>query len=38
MDAYLRPLVSCHLYATIIRQKKKNFGEIEKMLSIEFFR
>ena len=31
MDAYLWPLVSCHLYTTIIRQKKKDFAEIEKI-------
>ena len=24
MEAYLQPLVSCHLYTAIIRQKKKN--------------
>ena len=30
MDAYLRPLVSWHLYMTIIRQRKKGFGEIKK--------
>ena len=30
MDAYLRPLISCSLYTTIIRQRKKDFGEIEK--------
>ena len=38
MDAYLRQLVSCRLYATIMRQKKKGFGEIEKILSKEFLR
>ena len=31
MGAYMRPLVSCCLYTTIIRQKKKDFGEIEKI-------
>ena len=31
MYAYLQPLVSCCLYTTIIRQKKKDFGEIEKI-------
>ena len=31
MDAYLWPLVSRRLYITIIRQKKKDFGEIEKI-------
>ena len=31
MEAYLRPLVSCCLYTTIIRQKKKDLGEIEKI-------
>ena len=30
MDAYLWPLVSRRLIKTIIRQKKKNIGEIEK--------
>ena len=35
MDAYLQPLVSRHLYTTIIRQKKKDFGEIEKRQSKE---
>ena len=30
MDAYLQPLVSCHLYMAIIREKKKDFGEIEE--------
>ena len=30
MDACLRPLVSCRLYMTIIRQRKKDFEEIEK--------
>ena len=31
MDAYLRPLVSCCLFTTIIRQRKKAIGEIEKI-------
>ena len=31
MDAYLRPLVSCRLHMTIIRQRKKDFGEIGKI-------
>ena len=31
MDAYLQPLVSCRLYRAIIRQKKKNFGEIQNI-------
>ena len=31
MDAYLLLLVSCRLYTTIIRQRKKDFGEIEKI-------
>ena len=31
MDAYLRLLVSCRLIMTIIRQKKKEIGEIEKI-------
>ena len=30
MDAYLQPIFSCHLYMEIIRQKKKDFREIEK--------
>ena len=30
MDAYLQPLVSCHLIMTIIRQRKKDIGEIKK--------
>ena len=30
MDAYLRSLVLCRLYTTIIRQIKKDLGEIEK--------
>ena len=33
MVAYLRPLVSCRLYTTIIRQRKKDFGEIKKKKS-----
>ena len=28
---YLWPLISCCLYTTIIRQRKKDFGEIEKI-------
>ena len=31
MDAYLRPLVSCRLITTIIRQRKNDIGEIEKI-------
>ena len=31
MDAYLQPLVSCRLNTTIIRQKKEDFGGIEKI-------
>ena len=34
MDAYLQPVVSCRLYTTIIRQKKKDFREIEKIEKI----
>ena len=30
MDAYLRPLVSRRLIPTIIKQRKKDIGEIEK--------
>ena len=30
MDAYLRQVVSCCVYTTIIRQRKKDFREIEK--------
>ena len=30
MDAYLLPRVSCRLITTIIRQRKKDIGEIEK--------
>ena len=30
MDAYLQPLVSCRLYTSIIRQRKKDLIEIEK--------
>ena len=30
MVAYQRPLVSCCLITTIIRQRKKDIGEIEK--------
>ena len=30
MNAYLRPLVSHCIYMAIFRQKKKDFGEIEK--------
>ena len=30
MDADLQLLVSCSLYMTIIRQRKKDSGEIEK--------
>ena len=36
MNAYLRLLVSCLLYTTIIRQNKKDFGKIKNMLSKEF--
>ena len=35
MDAYLQPSVSCHLITTIIRQRKKDIGEIEKNLKIQ---
>ena len=35
MDAYLRPLVSYCLYTTIIRKKKKDFGEIEKIEKLQ---
>ena len=31
MDAYLQLMVSCYLYKKIIRQKKKDFGEIKKL-------
>ena len=31
IDAYLRPLVSCRLYTAVIRQKKKDFVEMEKI-------
>ena len=31
MDAYLRPPIPCRLYTTIIWQKKKDFGEIERI-------
>ena len=31
MEAYLRPLVLCCLYTIIISQRKKDFGEIEKI-------
>ena len=31
MDADLQSLVSCRLYMTIIKQRKKDFGEIEKV-------
>ena len=31
MDAYLQPLVSCRLITTIIRLRKKDIGEIEKI-------
>ena len=31
MDANMRPLVSCPLYTIIIRQRKKDFVEIEKI-------
>ena len=34
MDAYLQPLVSCCLYTTMIWQKKKDLGEIEKIEKI----
>ena len=30
MDANLRPLVPCRLYATIIRQREKDIGELKK--------
>ena len=35
MAAYLRPLVSCCPYTAIIRQKKNDFGEIEKIEKIQ---
>ena len=31
MDIYLRLLFSCRLYTTILRQRMKDFGEIEKI-------
>ena len=31
MDAYLRPQVSFRFITTIIRQRKKDIGEIEKI-------
>ena len=31
MDTYLRLLGSCRLYTLIISQRKKDFGEIEKI-------
>ena len=31
MDAYLQPQCSCHLIMTIIRQRKKDIGEIERI-------
>ena len=31
MDAYLQPLVSCHLITIIIKQGKKDIGEMEKI-------
>ena len=31
MEVLLRPLVSCRFYTTIIKQRKKDFGEIEKI-------
>ena len=31
IDAFMRPPVSCLLHTAIIRQKKKDFGEIEKI-------
>ena len=37
MGAYLRPLVSSRLYMTIVRQKKKDFGAVEKIQSKEYF-
>ena len=36
MVAYLRQLVSCRLYTTIIRQKKKDFGRTKKEKIIIF--
>ena len=30
MDAYLQVLVSCCLIMTIVRERKKDIGEIEK--------
>ena len=41
MDAYLQPLVLCRLYTAIIRQKKKDSVDIEKIEKIQsniFFR
>ena len=35
MNAYLRPLVLCRLFTTIIRQRKKDNGEIEKIEKTE---
>ena len=34
MDSYLQPLVPCCLYTAVIRQKKKDFEEIEKIEKI----
>ena len=34
MGAYLRPVISCCFYTAIIKQKKKDFGEIEKIENI----
>ena len=31
MDAFLRPLAPCRFYPAIIRQKRKDFGEIENI-------
>ena len=31
MNSYLRPLVSCCLFTTIIRQRKKDITEIEEI-------
>ena len=35
VEAYLQPLVSCYLYKTIMRQRKKDIGEIEKIKKIQ---
>ena len=35
MGGYLRPVASCRFYTAIIRLKKKDFGEIEKIEKIQ---